>query len=89
MSGQHRADRDTTWQRRIAVGPTLARFFVLAGICVSITLNTELVKAQIGPTNFSFHYASAQIKLPENYLNISGKAVVLLLKRLATKRCSE
>ena len=31
MSGQHRADSDTTWQRRIAVGPTLARFFVLAG----------------------------------------------------------
>ena len=32
MSGQHRADSDTTWQRRIAVGPTLARIFVLAGI---------------------------------------------------------
>ena len=31
ISGQHRADSDTTWQRRIAVGPTLARFFVLAG----------------------------------------------------------
>ena len=32
MSGQHRADSDTTWQRRIAVGSTLARFFVLAGV---------------------------------------------------------
>ena len=31
MSGQHRADSDTTWQRRIAVCLTLARFFVLAG----------------------------------------------------------
>ena len=31
MPGQHRANRDTTWQRRIAVCPTLARFFVLAG----------------------------------------------------------
>ena len=27
MSGQHRADSDTTWQRGIAVGPTLAHFF--------------------------------------------------------------
>ena len=26
MSGQYRADSDTTWQRRIAVGRTLARF---------------------------------------------------------------
>ena len=31
MSGQRRADSDTTWLRRIAVGPTLTRFFVLAG----------------------------------------------------------
>ena len=32
MSGQHRADSDTTWQRRIAVGPMLARLFMLAGL---------------------------------------------------------
>ena len=32
MSGQHRADSDTMWERRITLGPTLARFFMLAGI---------------------------------------------------------
>ena len=32
MSGQHRADSNTTWQSRIAVGPTLASFFVLVGL---------------------------------------------------------
>ena len=31
MSGQHRAASDTTLPRRIAVGPMLAHFFVLAG----------------------------------------------------------
>ena len=40
MSGQHRADSDTTWQRRIAVGPMLASFIVLAGI--SLALNVLL-----------------------------------------------
>ena len=37
MSGQHRVDSDTTWQRCIAVGPTLARFFVLAGKCIYLS----------------------------------------------------
>ena len=43
MSGQHRADSDTTWQRRIAVGPTLARFFVLAGTLLPMVNKIKII----------------------------------------------
>ena len=36
MPGQCQTDGDTTWQRRVAIGPTLARSLMLAGIHITV-----------------------------------------------------